>query len=464
MKRIGLGFGLLSNSTQEYFPVANTIYIDQTNVAGGRNGSHANPYNSFSETTLQDSYEYKLKGTYTTSTPIDLTSRTGIKITSYGFPLAKFNYTGASAYAIRINNSTNCVIRLDVDCNGTTLRGIYLGDGSNNLGGSGHTISGKVHNCYQGASDYASGIQGGGTNITIDNCEIYDTGSDGMYLVNTTNLKVNWCYIHHINQNYGNVNNLGNGASGDGIQLDGSWNGYHISNTIIDRSDANTGNKFCIIANSANGTNDASSGIIERCTFKTKTGVTVAVYLAQGNGTIVRYNTFEGTTGGIGIYNYSFPANTYFNTCKNTLIHSNIFYNCSYGVGVAYGGATDNRNTKAYNNVFYNIPMHIWVDRTFIDSRNNIHLRANGTDVAIHNYGSGTWNIENNCYGTTATIGNPGSGKDSITANPLFVDAVNHNFHLQPGSPCINTGTDVGLTIDFDGNTVATLNMGAYFN
>ncbi len=45
MKRIGLGFGLLSNSTQEYLPVANTIYIDQTNVAGGRNGSYTNPYN-----------------------------------------------------------------------------------------------------------------------------------------------------------------------------------------------------------------------------------------------------------------------------------------------------------------------------------------------------------------------------------------------------------------------------------
>ena len=33
-----------------------------------------------------------------------------------------------------------------------------------------------------------------------------------------------------------------------------------------------------------------------------------------------------------------------------------------------------------------------------------------------------------------------------ISRNPQFVDAANHNFHLKSTSPCIDSGTDVGLT------------------
>ena len=37
------------------------------------------------------------------------------------------------------------------------------------------------------------------------------------------------------------------------------------------------------------------------------------------------------------------------------------------------------------------------------------------------------------------------NGTGNIDANPLFIDAENGNFHLQPESPCIDAGTDVGL-------------------
>jgi len=42
----------------------------------------------------------------------------------------------------------------------------------------------------------------------------------------------------------------------------------------------------------------------------------------------------------------------------------------------------------------------------------------------------------------------------SIVANPLFVDPENGNFRLQTGSPAIDAGIDVGLTQDYEGNTV----------
>jgi len=58
--------------------------------------------------------------------------------------------------------------------------------------------------------------------------------------------------------------------------------------------------------------------------------------------------------------------------------------------------------------------------------------------------------------------GFPGEG--NIDADPLFVDIENGDYHLQRGSPCIDSGTNTGLTEDFDGNDrpVGDYDMGAF--
>ena len=43
------------------------------------------------------------------------------------------------------------------------------------------------------------------------------------------------------------------------------------------------------------------------------------------------------------------------------------------------------------------------------------------------------------------------SGTDIITTDPEFVDQTNHDFRLQDGSGCIDTGSDQSLTEDFYG-------------
>ncbi|MCA9428078.1 MAG: hypothetical protein KC994_23570, partial [Candidatus Omnitrophica bacterium] len=52
----------------------------------------------------------------------------------------------------------------------------------------------------------------------------------------------------------------------------------------------------------------------------------------------------------------------------------------------------------------------------------------------------------------------------NIDADPLFVDPENGDFHLQAASPCIDAGTDTGLTTDFDGNPrpIGRFDMGAF--
>jgi len=42
----------------------------------------------------------------------------------------------------------------------------------------------------------------------------------------------------------------------------------------------------------------------------------------------------------------------------------------------------------------------------------------------------------------------------TINSDPLLTDPANGDFTLQAGSPCINAGTDVGLTQDYEGNSV----------
>ncbi|MCL1922059.1 MAG: DUF5123 domain-containing protein [Kiritimatiellaeota bacterium] len=59
------------------------------------------------------------------------------------------------------------------------------------------------------------------------------------------------------------------------------------------------------------------------------------------------------------------------------------------------------------------------------------------------------------------------SGTGNIASNPLFVDAANGDFRLQPDSPCINKGNNAYVVgnVDLDGNPRildGTVDMGAY--
>jgi len=113
-------------------------------------------------------------------------------------------------------------------------------------------------------------------------------------------------------------------------------------------------------------------------------------------------------------------------------------------------------STPADNNVFMNCVMKgsNYLFTSQIPNSNNKMVNCTLTDIL--EYKKGPENVGmmftycdfwNNGFSTPSGIGN-------IETDPLFVDAANGDYHLRAGSPCIDAGTDVGLTQDFEGNPV----------
>jgi len=209
---------------------------------------------------------------------------------------------------------------------------------------------------------------------------------DGAYLANCINCDIGYSTVNDMNRRYF-LNHDQKVSSGDGIQFDGNYNGFHLHHTVVARVNK-AGNKFGVIFNSAPGTSDNATGIIEFCEFEMDAAVTCAVHIERGNHIIVRYNTFLGSTDGLRI------AGRFSN---NTQIYSNSFIGCDRGIGVGStwiaGVPYPATGTNIYDNHFTNTGrFQIWIDRTKIGVCNNT---SDGKGVPIYNYGGGSW--VNNC-------------------------------------------------------------------
>ena len=97
-------------------------------------------------------------------------------------------------------------------------------------------------------------------------------------------------------------------------------------------------------------------------------------------------------------------------------------------------------NTRVFNNTFYKCSLRgIWVDRTTVIARNNIYYPDGAGGVGLHSYGGGigvSITQSNCCFENQETIGNGGQGDNAIIGNPLLVDVINNDFHLQLLSLC----------------------------
>lgn len=94
--------------------------------------------------------------------------------------------------------------------------------------------------------------------------------------------------------------------------------------------------------------------------------------------------------------------------------------------------------------------------------QNNLFVQSGGS--YIHGeLGVGQYTIDHNGY--FGGDGAPAQDSAPIEGDPRLVDAAAGDFHLQPGSPAIDSGIDAGILVDFDGllrPQGAGFDLGAY--
>jgi hypothetical protein len=179
------------------------------------------------------------------------------------------------------------------------------------------------------------------------------------------------------------------------------------------------------------------------------TGNSVPAVWLTGTGTMFAYNTLK--------YNcaYGVLVDSYANS---QCIYNNVFFNdTSSGWGVFL---KDGDNTRIFNNIFYNSK----TGPRFLGAR------TAGTSGLLCDYnvfyrtgGGYYWQGGSPEYPSSLANWRTISGQDmhSSELDPKFVSV--SDFHLQSSSPCINTGAYVGLTQDYEGNSIeGTPDIGAY--
>jgi hypothetical protein len=198
-------------------------------------------------------------------------------------------------------------------------------------------------------------------------------------------------------------------------------------------------------------------------------------------------------TGGVYIYknyfqNLAIPIATSAvagNVVEDIWIYYNILNNVGrtdsnvgYGMYLGSSQAITTDNFNVWNNVIIANTTGVqpldgirigMQDGTNISIRNNIMQAFNNCGIYFLASTIDVISIENNYnYDNGTAIGDGlavltnDTIQNNITTDPAFVTP-GSDFHLQAGSGCINTGIDVGLTTDYDGQAVsAPPEIGAY--
>lgn len=176
---------------------------------------------------------------------------------------------------------------------------------------------------------------------------------------------------------------------------------------------------------------------------------------ADGTGHTIRFNVIHGCAKAM---RFSFHA--------DLRVHQNAVYDCESAFqfaenisnvavfnNVVHGGAMGLNNwfpiagASAFNNVFYDVDAPAYFEGGVGTLASNRNLFFGFTSFAPGDTLSG-WQAL-------------GYDADSMSADPLFVDASGHDYHVDAGSPALGAGRD-DADIDADGDTGETIPAGAY--
>ncbi len=297
-------------------------------------------------------------------------------------------------------------------------------------------------------------IKPSGQYITADDCDVHDSLDGGLVApssngVAASKITVLNCLVHH--------NNGGYKEGAPGVAT------YHEGLTM-ERVDGFTIRGTKVYRNYMEGSNfkrGARNGVLEYCELYAND--LINQYIEGATNIQVRYNRIYDCTYNAGL-EFGLETDAYSN--DNIKIYGNLFYGNSGGVSFwSAGVSSQTKNIQIYNNTFYNNWEAVRWKGGATDNysgtnsiKDNLFWQSSSSNRAIWDYTSGQQaigrtSIAYNAFQQGAATATTGSNARVIT-DPYFVSASSRDFHLQSGSPCINVGTNVGLTADMDGTSI----------
>jgi len=177
----------------------------------------------------------------------------------------------------------------------------------------------------------------------------------------------------------------------------------------------------------------------------------------DGNGIQLEFSTNNNDVYGNVIYNNDGAGIDNYDSNNNNIYNNTVYGNCQNSSGELYAkgeiritstpGRDNSTNVVVKNNIGYSTVLGayaIWVDGHSYDNAGLV------IDTNVWYRTSGDWYYWNASGGADLATWNAlaNVGKD-LNSDPLFFDASNNDFTIKQSSPCIDAGTDVGLTQDF---------------